>query len=207
VIYKKNYKYIVASTGRAGSTMIFNSLISGLRSHYRLPYLGRRVDNIYGTFVEQPHSSRSLQPIYKTHCLPNEINFDMSRVLFIYSCPIQNIKSVYLRTQRDGFDWFKKHQSNLRGTGDFSKIFEDDILNYKLQLQQWLNTQHKNVLILNFDDIWFRKSEVCEFLNFDIKLPDKSSRLSDDNSLDERFSKAFKSEMNKLYTQTVNHLK
>lgn len=190
---------IIASTGRAGSTMLFNSMIAGFRHKYKIPNLGRVVDNLYGTFVECPKFSRKLQPIYKTHCLPNEIDLNRSRVLFVYSCPIENVKSVYLRTERDGIEWFHNHQKNLRGVGDFSDLFDKDILNYKIQIERWLEVKHENCKIIDLKDLWEKQAEISGFMQLDLELPVKRLRLANDTALDQKFSIEFYKEMKNFY--------
>lgn len=197
-------KYIIASTGRSGSTMLFNSMIKSFRMKFGIPNLGRVVDNMYGTFVECPNLTRKIQPIYKTHCLPNEIDFNQSRTLFIYSCPIENVKSVYLRTKKDGINWFHEHQKNLRGVGEFKNIFKDDILNYKTQIGLWLSIKHENCRVVNLKDLWDEQVELSEFLDLDLRIPNKRPRLADDTMLDNQFSSQFYNEMKSFYTQIDN---
>lgn len=197
-------KYIIASTGRAGSTMLFNSTINSFRKKFRIPNFGRVFDNVYGTFVECPNLSKKFQPIYKTHCLPQEIDFNQVRTLFVYSCPIENVKSVYLRTGKDGIDWFHEHQKNLRGVGDFTDLFGDDVLNYKTQIRHWLSIKHENCRVINFRDLWGKQIELSKFLDLNLELPRKRPRLADDTMLDNKFSSQFYNDMKSFYAQIDN---
>ena len=185
-----NNKIVVASNGRAGSTMLFleiqksfikeNAYFSKIFLRYfkNKPYL----EGPFGEFlVNLEDLNNATFPIIKTHSTPHENN-KSSKYIFVYSDPLSSAISVYNRVLKEGIDFYLSHLKHLNSIGLFERIFYEDTLNYEKQLTRWKRQSDSNLLLIKLPEIWSRKTEIEDFLGFRINLPAKreQSKLADD---------------------------
>jgi hypothetical protein len=91
--------------------------------------------------------------------------------------------------------WFKRHQQHLRATGDLSDLFKKDVLNYEQQMISWMTSSRKDILCIDFENLWSNVEELSDFCGFDVMLPPQLDRTAKEiptdinNCLFERLNK------------------
>lgn len=171
---------VVASTGRAGSTMLTTSIIEILCDKVSLTgtrlekLLLRRMLYTFRSRIEG--SDKLLRGVLKTHDLPN---FDLTKykTIYTYGDPFVSALSVDAQIQKHGINWFYRHQKNLHGMGSIDDLLITDVLGYEQQICAWSRfIEHENVFVVNYDDLWARQESLKEFLQLDLQLPSQKPR-------------------------------
>lgn len=173
-ILDQSERIVVASTGRAGSTLLVEAISAAYvkKKFIRLPQVLRRylakcvsefVVNICD--VTEKHA-----PILKTHDLYNPEIFKTFKCVFIYGDPLESALSC----KRLGQEFTKMHIKHLKGAGHPSDIFQKDVLNYKKQLRSWQFA--KNTLHIDYRKLWECQDELSDFLDLPISLPKQQKR-------------------------------
>ena len=173
---------LVASIGRSGSTMLYESLIKSSAKK-----LGINNNLILNTLrCEAWNLKKDLNPIngciYKTHDLPSELLYSKKfKVIYLHDKPSQIITSIFNITNNEGVGWLKLHLKHLRSDEKFSTRFlQDEIFNIKDHLVQWQKVDAENTLFIHYEDIWSKTREIEEFVDFSIEIPPKIKRSSND---------------------------
>jgi hypothetical protein len=182
LLYLGQAPIVIASPGRSGSTMLFESVVEGLVRH-RFGvgingsigrFLAKRASNFLSRLADVDSTSC---PVLKTHDLSDELSkIDNVRAIFVYSDPLDSAKSAKNMLEREGVNWMDEHLFNLRSTGSASEILREDVLNYGEQMRSWLGEFRPNVLALPYEHLWDREDELSQFLGFEILLPTRRSR-------------------------------
>ncbi len=178
---KHHQKIVVASTGRAGSTMLFDAIADGWCNH-RLGRLGGLFETVCNRlakgFVERIDSMEyAPYVVCKTHDSIDE-NPDLRvKYVFVYGDPLESAMSVEQMIRKGGTEWFAKHQYHLRANGSIEDLFRKDVLNYAGQMAAWKKVKDfDNVFCVSFSDLWARENDLSDFLGFEIELPTKRER-------------------------------
>lgn len=172
---------IVASSGRAGSTMLFDavtdSLIQVRLGWSRETMKGRVAARSISGYVERIAAIND-EPyaVYKTHDIFSTPPSPNYRIVFVYGDPLDSAMSVSRVVQEKGADWFAQHQYHLHATGSFSNLFQEDVLNFAGQMRSWLGKRRDDVLCIEYEDLWNSRTELSGFLGFDINLPARRPR-------------------------------
>ncbi len=166
---------VVASTGRAGSTMLFNAIAKSLireRFHLRPERIpGRLLWRASAGFVPRLREFDGSWPLVaKTHDLFQNAPDIPLRLVFIYGDPLDAALSVRDRTAQLGRHWFERHQHHLQGSGSLNDLFSADVLNYEGQMRSWLGTRDERVYCVDLDDLWLEISSLSRFLGFPVTL-------------------------------------
>jgi len=176
-------KIVIASTGRAGSTMLFDAVVSsyisrrfhqdanGRLGRFLCPFVSRFVDRL-DTLATEPCV------IAKTHDLPGAMNDHGVKCIFVYGDPLESALSVWKMVEKHGEDWFALHQFHLCASGPLDQIFQADVLNYDQQMRQWLGTVRANVLCIDYEDLWKSEQLISQFLGVNVSLPARQSRVA-----------------------------
>lgn len=178
---KNEKKIIIASSGRAGSTLVFDSVVESMINS-RISFLSNRFTNKYIKKLVSGWTSKLIliddeaKVVFKTHDLYSEKECLNKKVIFIYGDPLDSAKSVSLITEKYGINWFNEHQYHLGAVGDFSDLFVKDVLNYENQIKSWLRKEVKNTIFVDYDDLWDKEKEISDFLGFEFNLPEKLKR-------------------------------
>jgi hypothetical protein len=168
--------YVIASTGRSGSTMMCHYIMSSLFKEYRSTSKALRLVFFPAFYDDEPNFSY-IGGVYKTHSLGSDIP-DNCLSIFIYDNPITTYDSFYKCVNKYGENWGRKHLKNLGSTWE-GDLFdeENDILNYVNQLKSW--EHKKNCLIIRFDKLWEYSEEIKVILNLNSDLPVKRERRAE----------------------------
>jgi len=181
ILFRSTLPVVVASTGRAGSTMLFNALCQGfVRSHYNVD-----PSSVLGSFVLKLVSAYSNRlsdvekvpyPVQKTHALYQPRYRHSARYIFVYGDPLESAQSVDLMTKKNGVAWFSEHLYHLEASGDLCDLFRKDILRYEDQLRKWGGAPKDSVFAVSYEDLWVKKSEIAQFVGFEFDLPERRPR-------------------------------
>lgn len=181
VVFLSPKPVVVSSTGRAGSTMLFDALRLGfIRSRY-----GVDESSLIGSFLlklSSVYSDRlsdvagSPFPVHKTHALYDPKYRDMARYVFIYGDPLESAQSVELMMRKEGMEWFEKHLDHLESSGAFPELYQRDILRFEDQLRSWMGVSRESVFVVSYEDLWDKQAEIARFVGFDFVLPDRRPR-------------------------------
>lgn len=178
-------KIVVASTGRSGSTLLFNAIVSGLiRKKFNVGDDGKLyflLKKFVGDFaVRLSDINSSPVPVLKTHDLLDRKYENDAKFIFIYGEPLESALSVKIMTEKRGSRWFNDHLHHLNSSGEIKDLFQKDILNYENQIKSWAKGSPEHVLTVNYDDLWKCQKKISSFLGFDVEFPEKLPRVSKD---------------------------
>lgn len=175
---------VVASTGRSGSTLVFDTIAeSFIRAYFprmrEIPFVGNRLASWSKCFIDRlSNMDDSPAPIKKTHALYSDEYRDKAMYLFVYGPPLESAISVKSMTEKNGERWFQNHLYHLESKGTLDQLFTEDILRYEDQMRSWGNSSNRNVLCIHYSELWEREAELSEFLGFKITLPEKRARAA-----------------------------
>ncbi|WP_170762417.1 hypothetical protein [Ruegeria lacuscaerulensis] len=163
---------IVASNGRSGSTLTFNTLQESFRRRSV-----RRAEQ--AAFVARLKDADLSPPsLYKTHDFPDVLASKPEgvRVIFCFGPTKDSAFSVYSARERYGQDWLDTHFSNLNATGEFDDLFNRDVLQQARQIKEWATFVEVPVLCVRYDAIWDHQHEIAEFTGFAFVPPERIER-------------------------------
>lgn len=196
---KNNPRIIVASTGRAGSTVLYKALCESYTKKRCLTKketekrIRKRIDCGFIKRLKKDH--KKLPKIIKTHDLFHDDTYPKnSKAIFVYGDPLDSLLSVEQMTKKYGLQWFYQHQYNLRAEGSFEKLYHDDVLNFEGQIKSWMRQKRSNVLCIKYEDIWERKKDIEAFTGLSISLPPQKQRTK-------------KERQNKIDQKLIQHLR
>lgn len=174
-------KIIVASNGRSGSTMLCESIAEGLaRQRFGPGLVSRFSEFLCEVAIEFAPRLQMISPfsapIIKTHDRPDNSSEIYGKVIFVFGDPLESALSTWLRIKRDGYIWFHEHLYHLRADARCGRLLESDLLGFKEQCRLWNASPRNSVLLVPFDELWDRQSEISQFLGFRIELPNRKTR-------------------------------
>lgn len=180
VVFRGYPKIVVASTGRSGSTMVFDAIADGLIKHrfsHPSGSFAKRIRRWCEGFVD------SLSDLPKAHCVVCKTHdiFEppaglACKYVFIYGDPLDSAISVQQMFEQQGAAWVDQHLRQLKGSGAYEKLYEEDILNYQRQLETWLTSSRDDVICIDYDDLWDEAERLSRFLGFSVSFPARRSR-------------------------------
>lgn len=182
VAYLGYPKIVIASTGRAGSTMLFDAVADSLIKHrFHLSRHGRiwgLIKRLSVNYVDRidtlPKEACLICKTHDTYSNPPRSN---SRFVFVYGDPLESAMSVEKVVESEGREWFGLHQYHLKASGAYEQLYSQDVLNYEGQLISWLSEiKNENVFCVDYDDLWDEREELSRFIGFDIDLPERRQR-------------------------------
>lgn len=184
VLFHGQHRVVIASTGRSGSTMLFDSVADGLIvSRFGIKpdtALARIIRKMTIGFVDRVSTLSSESCfVCKTHdVFDSPPNIDCKYV-FLYGDPLESAMSVENVVEKEGLEWFRLHQYHLRASGDYADLYKKDVLNYENQLTSWFSESGRgNVLCVDYDSLWESVDEISRFVGFRITFPPRRPRLS-----------------------------
>jgi len=156
---------IVASMGRAGSTLVYHAI----RKKCRNPRDRKFIETLAGATFERG-------TVYKTHDFPDALQGQDVKVVFLYSSASDSAKSVYNCRETKGAKWIEQHLRHLKSSDSIGDLFNKDILRIGDQIDAWTTCTHTPVLGLRYETLWENVDVLREFTGLRIRLPKKESR-------------------------------
>ena len=182
LVFGKYIPVVISSTGRAGSTMLANSIaasFSQAKYSFLPTFLKRQLARISLSYFDRLEDIGLLRraPVIKTHDLyRSDINKNVKYV-FVYGDPLDSAVSALRQSQLRGSVWLDKHIFHLCGKGTPDQVLVNDVLNYEKQLSSW---EVSPAFFVHYSEIWNNKDKLSEFLGFPLLLPAQRPRSSQD---------------------------
>jgi hypothetical protein len=175
-------KIVIASTGRAGSTMLFQAIADSLvQTRFGVSpesSIGKLIKRMCMGYVDRIKSLPSETCVVcKTHDTYENPAKMCAKYIFVYGDPLDSAMSVEQVVEKKGQEWFVLHQFHLKANGEYRDLYNKDVLNYQGQLETWLATTDANVLCIEYDELWSKNELLSKFIGFDIILPVRRPRI------------------------------
>ena len=180
IVFGKYIPVVVASTGRAGSTMLVNSIAASfVQARYSLlsPYLIKMLTKISSSYFDRLEDIGLLRraPVIKTHDLyRSDLKKDL-KYIYVYGDPLDSAVSALQQGKLRGSVWLDEHIYHLCGQGTPDQVLVKDILNYEEQLSSW---ETSPAMFVHYSEIWKKKDELSVYLGFPLHLPPQRIRSS-----------------------------
>lgn len=168
---------VVASFGRAGSTLVYDALVVA------------RAKSRYGSGASIPQrlvrdtvwdlSEKPLRPgvIYKTHDYPEALKKTNGvRAIFLFGSAVDAAQSAYGQKSVHGEVWTREHFQHLRRPYRYDEIPTSDVLGFRDQCIAWMGCEQMPVLCIRYESLWKNVSVISEFCGLDIRLPIQRQR-------------------------------
>lgn len=164
---------IIASVGRAGSTVLYDSVIAAVASQR---FAARNIVTQIMVSDTLWHKKTNLSSgiVYKTHGREPECYIDKAKIIYIHDKPSDVIKSLQLQHEKLGQTWITQHQLHLGVEPfEFGCALQSDrfyLLDHVKSWSKW--KKHENLLFISRYDIWHNKQLIENFLGLPVTLPD-----------------------------------
>lgn len=204
ILYADFQPIIVASTGRAGSTMMFEAIAKSLIWHSFRARSNSVLEQITVGYLDRFEQHGTCpSAVYKTHDLLPEFPPQNVRCIFIYGDPLEAALSVRDKVQQVGHTWFDNHQNNLRAVGALEHLFSADVLNFRGQLESYLSRRYDSVFCVDFEDLWSKRTALSNFLGFQVELPlrRQRSKKATEEDVDFEFFSSLRTQMIEMKAQ------
>ena len=171
--------FVVASMGRAGSTLVYDSLAAAASRKYLSP-LGSRLAGSYKLSGSYKKCAWDLSAtplidgvVHKTHDVPGNLRAKRPvKCVFTFCSASDSAISVYLRSQRrNGQRWIDAHFENLGADGPVEDLFRRDVLRLQRQIEAWSSAAHLDVLAMRYEAMWDHVDTLSAFVGFPVSLP------------------------------------
>lgn len=181
LLRKKESSVLLASMGRSGSTVLFESAVSTMHEGRDRFFSTRR--SLSQDFVWTLKNARfETGKVYKTHDFPDHLEApDHLKVIYVFGDPLDIVRSVLSCEEKRGIAWIEEHFLHLKAAfEDYAHIFDKDVLRMGDQIDAWLRPQKFRLLTVKYDAIWEHEQGIADFLELPIKLPVRQPRESSD---------------------------
>lgn len=172
---------VVASFGRAGSTLIYTAVTEAMASaqYGRCTRLTRRLSQD-DDFDLPPTKFRS-GVVYKTHDYPTFLDSPGGiRGIFLFGSALDAALSVHAQKDLRGEDWVQRHFDHLRRPYRYDDIFKEDVLGFREQCISWMGCDKVPILCLRYEDLWDNVDQISKFCGVEVTLPERRARKSKD---------------------------
>ena len=178
VIFARCKPIIVASSGRSGSTMLTNAIAEAFVDQ-KFRYWPRPVRKLAlrlsVEFVGRVGECINGIPVIKTHDLHNATSMSGLKKVFVFGPALDAVVSAKEFAKKQSPAWLEQHIYHLHGKGYPDQIFDEDVLNYEVQLATWLAVS--DAFHVHYDDLWDRYEELAGYLELPLSLPDRRERM------------------------------
>ena len=168
---------VVASFGRAGSTLVFEA-VSRAMTRARF---GTAVDPLFrlfrsDAFGEVPGGLRR-GVTYKTHAYPEMLaGQEDVRTIFLFGSAVDAALSVHDQKALRGEAWVRLHFAHLQRPYRYDDLLREDVLGFRDQCIAWMGHDRSPVLCLRYEAIWDHADTLAAFTGLKIALPERRPR-------------------------------
>ncbi|MBY6059429.1 hypothetical protein [Leisingera daeponensis] len=162
-----DHSVVVASPGRSGSTVLYDTLTESFDRHPR--WLRANAWNL-----ESAEFRKGL--IYKTHSPAKPLPLGV-RSLYVYRTPAEIVHSTLKMIDTVGPAWGKSHCEHLlphkapiQVDRLRSGLQTSDLLDIHGNLKTWLECSN-SVLFLKYEAMWDHQEKISDFVGFPVELP------------------------------------
>lgn len=189
ILLSKKAKIVIASTGRAGSTMLFHAVSRAYVNHlFKLPkskLIRQKAGAAISGFCERFSCIENFGGgVIKTHALWQPNTIKNIKFIFVHGDPLESAISVAKMAEKEGYWWFNKHLHHLESPGGLlDEVYSKDVLNYETHIRSWSKTGDDRVLCIAYEDLWLKSTEISKHVGFEVDLPEYSERASKLNNI------------------------
>lgn len=172
---------LVASMGRSGSTLVYDSVVAGMAAA-KFGSVGGRLHGIVRNSAWRLNDvNLKGGQVYKTHDFPAELPKTLNlRSVFLFGSASAAAKSVLNCETTYGKQWLDEHLMHLSALGALDELPDRDILRFEEQLDSWCVTEKIPVLSLKYEDLWTSGAQeiLSQYLGFPVTFPIQHARAS-----------------------------
>ena len=194
--YRGQVPVLVNSYGRSGSTLLMDSIVES-RSPVNSGFLYKVFKvSLKGQAWDLDSCILKNGGVYKTHDYPPAlVSSESVKMVYIFSDPIDVVKSLLLQYEKKGKEWMSLHFHHLGSNfDDFFRIIDRDILGLESHFEAWLKEERFPICFVRYEKLWENQEDLGWFLEVPLRLPPYRPRspgqLTIDN-LDERLDQAY----------------
>ncbi len=174
---------VVASFGRAGSTLVYKALNEGMaRARFGTDaYVARKVVRDYAFDL----TTCPMRPgvVYKSHDYPENLaQSDGVRAVFLFGSTVDAALSAYTQKDQLGEAWIRQHFQHLRRPYRYDELLVEDVLGFRDQCLSWMGFEGCPVLCMRYEGLWDNANLLSEFTGLDIRMPKRRARSEKDVS-------------------------
>ncbi|GGB26460.1 hypothetical protein [Allosediminivita pacifica] len=168
---------VVASFGRAGSTLVYDAVAEAMAQHRYHAAGGLSLKVAKDEAFDL--GARKLRPgvVYKTHDYPDVLSGKKNvRALFLFGSAEEAALSVHAQKAARSEDWVKLHFEHLRRPYRYDDLLQEDVLGFRDQCVAWMSFEGVPVLCLRYEGLWDNIDTISEFCGLDVRLPKRRER-------------------------------
>jgi len=171
--------------------MLFDTLALQLKNHKAL----------FTKYLNLEYFSRD-NHLLKTHCFfyRNFLNYKHTKYIYLFGDPDIIAHSVSM--QPDSF----KHQHLIHLGSEYidnkETLFESDGMQLAKNLNSWLSYEQK-ALFVHYDVLFESENKISNYLEFEVKLPERTQRATQNYQINECYIK-LKKQINELPKIFIN---
>ena len=198
--YREHFQnLIIASTGRSGSTYLYNNISYNFCKQYsflplkfnnphfeefsrgevnffdqsKLNFVEKRIFSLSMQWSHHVNNSniKKMKPIIKTHDF-YKIDDKKIKYIFIFRNPLSILTSIMYKVDNNENNFITRHLNHLSSNNTIDHILNEDVLNYKLVSESFIKHRKTgNILFLNFSDLSKSSKVLSEYIGLNINLP------------------------------------
>ncbi len=168
---------LVASFGRAGSTLIYDAVNEAMaRSRFGISASAfQKITR--DVAMDLPNCELRSGVVYKTHDYPDSLaGRQKVRGIFLFGSAEEAALSVHAQKAARSEDWVKLHFEHLRRPYRYDDLLQEDVLGFRDQCVAWMSFEGVPVLCLRYEGLWDNLDKISEFCGLDVRLPERRER-------------------------------
>lgn len=178
IVFGRFTPIVIASTGRAASTMMAKSIAFSLvlnRYSYLPSWMQVGLVALSKSYFDRLSDidAFNCSPVIKTHDLYDDSLRKKFKYVFVYGDPLDSAASAMRQGVLHGSNWLSKHIFHLCGRGSADQVAQKDVLNYEAQILAW---QKSPAFSIHYSEIRARNDDLSRYLGFPLKLPPRRVR-------------------------------
>lgn len=177
---------VVASFGRAGSTVVWDALRMAMARARLGPLASTNPEVCSGLAFNFPQGD-ALRPgiVYKTHDYPDMMVASRRvRAVFLFGSAVEAALSVHEQKALRGEGWVRQHFHHLHRPYRYDALLDADVLGMRDQCVAWMGYTASPVLCLRFEALWDNVDRLSEFCGLEVRLPARKPRKTKEVSPD-----------------------
>lgn len=168
---------IIASMGRSGSTLVFDSVRTAMSKERFGPLWRIMRPLVSDSAWNLANDSLQNGVVYKTHGLAHELPRDTrALVIYLFGSASDSAMSVANCQIQLGNEWVEEHFLHMRADGTFDELPYRDVLRFGEQIQGWRENASVPRVLIQYTHIWESLPEVSEFLGLPLVLEAQRER-------------------------------
>ncbi len=170
---RRNIAPIIASSGRAGSTMLNDAAAAAMLGWPWLANFSK--PRVWSTETAWNMDATNYRRgvVYKTHDYPPSARLPpFTRVIYTFADPVDVVFSVITQGRKHGRVWLEDHCCHMRAPiSEIDNIQTVDALRLERHFKAWMQPQAFPVMLVKYNAIWDHLDDISDFLGMTLELP------------------------------------